>query len=408
LFDRPEFGNDCIVINIELHGSENYPDEFLELVNSTKANIVGNLSVNVKKPHPRYFLGSGKAEEIAETVRLTKAELAIVDHTLSPSQERNLESLLGCRVLDRSGLILDIFARRARSFEGKLQVELAQLQGIGLRGPGEMQLETDRRLIGVRIKQIKKRLQRVDQRREQGRRQRTKNELPTVSVVGYTNAGKSTLFNQLTDAAVYSADQLFATLDPTIRKLELGSNNHVVIADTVGFVSKLPHELVESFKSTLQETREAALLLHIIDAADPRREDRRDQVNQVLDEIGAKVPELLVLNKIDLLSEPEREKLREEFLGSEVVLVSATTGEGVGELRGSISERVSPQRRVGWLTLGPQQGKERALLYERDAVKQEQIGSSGEFILQLEIAEHDWHRFIKQTGFNGDLVIPPV
>ena len=259
MFDRPQAGNDCVIVNIELHGEDNSPGEFLELVKSTQARVVGDLSVNIRNPHPKFFLGTGKAEEVADIVQDKKSDLVIIDHSLSPSQERNLEALLKCRVLDRAGLILDIFAQRARSFEGKLQVELAQLEhlstrlirgwthlerqkgGIGLRGPGETQLETDRRLIGARIKQIKKRLTRVDSRREQGRRNRKKNELPTVSVVGYTNAGKSTLFNQLTNSDVYSADQLFATLDPTIRKLELGAGSNAVIADTVGFAVSYTH-----------------------------------------------------------------------------------------------------------------------------------------------------------------------
>ncbi len=426
MFDRPQVGNDCVIVNVELHGEDNYPGEFLELVKSTQANVVGSMSVNVRNPHPRYFLGTGKAEEVASLVHDAKSDLVIVDHSLTPSQERNLESLLKCRVLDRAGLILDIFAQRARSFEGKLQVELAQLEhlstrlirgwthlerqkgGIGLRGPGETQLETDRRLISVRIKQIKKRLDRVDSRREQGRRNRKKSELPTVSVVGYTNAGKSTLFNRLTDSDVYSADQLFATLDPTIRKLELGAGSDAVIADTVGFVSNLPHELVESFRSTLQETREATVLLHIIDAADPLRETRRDQVQEVLSEIGADVPQILVLNKIDLLDRIERDELLDEFLGEDVVAVSAVTGEGIESLLDRIATRVQPARRTGWLTLSAQQGKERSMLYNRDAVKQEQISASGEFILKLEIAEHDWHRFLKQTGFEGELVMDPV
>ena len=425
MLDRPDFGNDCIVVNVELHGEESYRGEFLELVRSTPANIVGSVGVTIRNPHPRFFLGTGKADEVADMVHDTKASLAIIDHALSPSQERNLEGLLKCRVLDRAGLILDIFAQRARSHEGKLQVELAQLEhlstrlvrgwthlerqkgGIGLRGPGEMQLETDRRLIGVRIKQIKKRLQRVDSRREQGRRRRKKNELPTVSVVGYTNAGKSTLFNRLTDSSVYSADQLFATLDPTIRKLELGST-HALIADTVGFISNLPHALVESFRSTLQETREAAILLHIIDAADPARETRREQVEQVLSEIDANVPQILVLNKIDLLDSETRKVLLDEFLGDDVVAVSAETGEGIEALLARIAERVQPERRVGWLTLSAKQGRERAMLYDRDAVKDEQIGASGEFILHLEIAENDWFRFIKQTGIDCELVMHPI
>lgn len=425
MFDRLEIGNDCIIVNVELQGEESYPGEFFELVSSTQANVVGTTSVKIRNPHPRYFLGTGKAEEVAELVRDSGANLVIIEQSLSPSQERNLESLLKCRVLDRAGLILDIFAQRARSFEGKLQVELAQLEhlstrlvrgwthlerqkgGIGLRGPGETQLETDRRLIGVRIKTIKKRLQRVDSRREQGRRNRKKNEMPTVSLVGYTNAGKSTLFNRLTNSSVYSADQLFATLDPTIRKLEL-KVGEAVIADTVGFVSNLPHELVESFRSTLQETREATLLLHIVDASDPLCETRREQVDEVLNDIGAVVPVLIVLNKIDLLDDEAREKLLEEFLGEDVVTVSAITGEGIDNLLDVVSKRVQPERRTGWLTLTANQGKERAMLYNHDAVRQEQIGAGGEFILRLEIAEHDWKRFIKQTGIDSELVMVPV
>lgn len=421
MFDRPDFGNDCVVVNIDIPGEENHPGEFADLVNSTGAHTVASVDVKLNNPHPRYLLGTGKAEEIAELVSASHADLAIVDHSLSPSQERNLESLLKCRVLDRAGLILDIFAQRARSFEGKLQVELAQLAhlstrlvrgwthlerqkgGIGLRGPGETQLETDRRLIAVRIKQIRKRLDRVDARRDQGRRNRKKNELPTVSLVGYTNAGKSTLFNQLTDAEVYSADQLFATLDPTIRKLQLESGE-AVIADTVGFINKLPHELVDSFRSTLQETREATVLLHVIDANDPAREERRQQVQMVLDEIGATAPQVLVYNKADQLGPSQRDRLYESFTGEDALAVSAVTGEGLEALRERIGHRLRPDRRIGWLTLAATQGKERAMLYEREAVRQEEIGDTGEFILKLEIAERDWLRFVKQTGVDGELV----
>ena len=425
MFDRPDLGNDCVVVNIEIPGEDKHPGEFSELVGSTGANLVGRIDLKVVKPHPRYFFGSGKAEEVADLVASSHADIAIIDHQLSPSQERNLEALFKCRVLDRAGLILDIFAQRARSFEGKLQVELAQLAhlstrlvrgwthlerqkgGIGLRGPGETQLETDRRLIGARIKQIQKRLQRVDLRREQGRRNRKKNELPTVSLVGYTNAGKSTLFNRLTDSVVFSADKLFATLDPTIRKLDLGAGEHALIVDTVGFINNLPHELIESFRSTLQETREATILLHVLDASDPARQDRRQQVQEVLDEIGADVPQILVFNKVDLLDTQAREELQDALLGEDGVALSAETGEGVDKLLSRIADRVRPHRRRGWLTLSARQGRERALLYAKDAVKHEEIGKGGEFILQLEIAEQDWQRFIKQTGVDADLVKHP-
>ena len=425
MFDRLEIGNDCVVVNIEIPGQEKHPGEFEELVKSTGANIVDVIDVKISKPHPRYFFGIGKAEEIAVAVTDAKADLVIIDHSLAPSQERNLEGLVKSRVLDRSGLILDIFAQRAQSFEGKLQVELAQLAhlstrlvrgwthlerqkgGIGLRGPGETQLETDRRLIGARIKQIQKRLQKVDSRREQGRRNRKKNELPTISLVGYTNAGKSTLFNRLTESRVYSADQLFATLDPTIRKLDLGAGEHALIVDTVGFISNLPHELIDSFKSTLQETREATLLLHVIDASDPARQERRRQVESVLDEIGADVPHILVYNKVDMLDSADRDNLLDAMLGENSIAVSAVTGEGIDNLLQKIAENVRPLRRMGWLTLPAQHAKERAMLYDRDAVKHERIGETGEYILQLEIAEHDWQRFIKHTGLKAELVNHP-
>lgn len=425
MFDRPDVGNDCVIVNVEIPGHPKHAGEFAELVMSTGANIIGTVETKVAKPHPRFFFGSGKAEEIAEAVAAVGGELVIVDHSLSPSQERNLEALVKCRVLDRSGLILDIFAQRAQSFEGKLQVELAQLAhlstrlvrgwthlerqkgGIGLRGPGETQLETDRRLIGGRIKQITRQIEKVDSRREQGRRNRKKNELPTVSLVGYTNAGKSTLFNRLTDSGVYSADQLFATLDPTIRRLELGAGEHALIVDTVGFISNLPHELIDSFKSTLQETREATVLLHVIDASDPARDERREQVEEVLSQIGAQVPQILVFNKVDALNAGERDDLLDSMLGEHSVAVSAQSGEGMDALLAKVADFVRPQRRRGWLTLQPQNARERAMLYDRDAVKNERIGATGEYILQLEIAEQDWQRFIKRTGITAELVNYP-
>ncbi len=424
LFERPEFNSDCILVHVSVGGAHSEHQEFEELVRSTGANARGSVVAKVNAPHPRYLVGGGKAEEIAELVQQTGAGLAIFDHALSPSQERNLEATLKCRVLDRAGLILDIFAQRARSFEGKLQVELAQLAhlstrlvrgwthlerqkgGIGLRGPGETQLETDRRLIAVRIKQITRRLERVTSRRELGRSHRKKQELPTVSLVGYTNAGKSTLFNRLTNAHAYSADQLFATLDPTIRKFPLGAGNNAVLADTVGFINNLPHELVEAFRSTLQETREASLLLHVIDAADPMRSERIEQVQAVLNDIGAdEIPQIHVYNKIDKLDAETRADLMGGTEPGRAVAVSAQTGEGLEPLTDAVSALLLPARKTGWLTLPANLARERAMLYQYEAVEHEQIGSSGEYILRLSISEKDWNRFLKSAELNGGLAM---
>ncbi|HEX2584629.1 MAG TPA: ribosome rescue GTPase HflX, partial [Steroidobacteraceae bacterium] len=294
--------------------------EFKSLVHSAGADVAGFVGGNRKAPDARLFVGSGKAQEVADLVKSEEADVVIFDHALSPSQERNLEALFQCRVLDRTGLILDIFAQRARTFEGKLQVELAQLKhlstrlvrgwthlerqkgGIGLRGPGETQLETDRRLLGVRIKNLNARLEKVLTQRETTRQDRKRNGIPTIALVGYTNAGKSTLFNRMTGADAYAADQLFATLDPTLRRIELPDARVALLADTVGFVRQLPHELVAAFRSTLQEARESAVLLHIVDAADPEHGDRIAQVNEVLTEVGAgTLPQIEVFNKCDLI-----------------------------------------------------------------------------------------------------------
>ena len=286
MFERPQGGEIAILVNIALPHTQPQDDslEFHELALAAGAQPAAFIIGSRLQPEPKFFVGSGKAEEIRQAVTTYNAELVLFNHALSPAQERNLEKLFQCRVLDRTGLILDIFAQRARTFEGKLQVELAQLQhistrlvrgwthlerqrgGIGLRGPGETQLETDRRLVRHRIKTISQRLEKVRQQRSQNRRARQKSELPTVSLVGYTNAGKSTLFNRLTDADVYVANQPFATLDPTLRRYQLPNGQPLVFADTVGFIQNLPHDLVESFRATLEETREADLLLHVVDA----------------------------------------------------------------------------------------------------------------------------------------------
>src|SRR5690554_4956528 len=275
------------------------------------------MTITRYRPSPRFLIGSGKVDELRALVKAGEGDLVIFNHVLTPSQERNLERELECRVLDRTGLILDIFAQRAQTHEGKLQVELAQLKhlstrlvrgwthlerqkgGIGLRGPGETQLETDRRLIGKRIRALRERLERVERRRETGRKERLRSELPVVALVGYTNAGKTTLFNALTGSRLEAKDQLFATLDPTVRRLPLGHGDEVLLADTVGFVRDLPHELVAAFKATLTEARDAALLLHVIDTSDPHHDDRIRQVETVLEEIGAgEVPCVQVYNKV--------------------------------------------------------------------------------------------------------------
>jgi GTP-binding protein HflX len=388
---------------------------------------VGELLSSRRQPDARTFVGKGKVDELRELIVDNDAELVISSAALSPSQERNLERALSCRVLDRAGLILDIFAQRARSFEGKLQVELAQLRhlstrlvrgwthlerqkgGIGLRGPGETQLETDRRLIGDRIKQLKQRLDTVDARRTMNRRNRVRAEIPTVALVGYTNAGKSTLFNALTDADVYVKDQLFATLDPTVRRLDLPEGEHIVLADTVGFVRDLPHELIAAFRSTLQEAREADLILHLIDASDPNRWQRVRQVNSVLKELDAdQVPQIRVYNKIDKLDRKPRITNNRDGEGRAVWL-SAITGEGIPMLKDAIARRLRQKtiRRV--IHLLPGQGRQRAKLFEMGAVTSERALDEGGWAVALKMTEKDLRRFLKRENLaDRDLEPAPV
>jgi GTP-binding protein HflX len=365
-------------------------------------------------------VGSGKAEEIRSSAQLNSADVVLVDQTLSPSQERNLEKLTGCRVLDRNGLILDIFAQRARSFEGKLQVELAQLShlatrlvrgwthlerqkgGIGLRGPGETQLETDRRLIAKRIRTLKGRLEKLARQRDTGRVVRREVPVPTVALVGYTNAGKSTLFNALTGAETYVADQLFATLDPTVRRVKLAGVGEVVLADTVGFVRALPHELVAAFRSTLQEARDADLLLHVVDASDPKRDERMEQVREVLKGIGAAgIRELVVLNKIDLVGEMPRVVTAADGVAA-LVAVSAANGAGLPELREALAHAVRPNQVRRTLHLELRAAAVRSDLYGRNAVRSERQCEDGSWELEVEL---DPSEIAKLLGNPGVIVV---
>jgi GTP-binding protein HflX len=413
-FERPDSGERAVLVHLNLSSESEREDprEFEELVLSAGGDPVAYVMGQRDAPHPRTFVGSGKLEEIAHEVRGNDAEVVMFNHALSPSQERNLEQELKCRVLDRTGLILDIFAQRARTHEGKLQVELAQLQhmstrlvrgwthlerqkgGIGLRGPGETQLETDRRLLRARIKSITGRLDKVRRQRDQGRRSRRRAELPTVSLVGYTNAGKSTLFNVLTQSDVYAADQLFATLDPTLRRLELEHAGPIILADTVGFISHLPHKLVEAFKATLEETLNADLLLHVIDAASEERDEAIFQVQEVLAEIGADaIPQLKVYNKIDLLEQAPRID-RDAEGRPERVWLSAATGAGSELLLEAIAELVGDDMISEELELNPAQGRLRAALYRLGAVEAETHGDDGHAHLSVRLPRADWDRLM--------------
>jgi len=428
LFERPRSGERALLVHISLEhavgaqpqDSDRALTEFQELAGSAGAQVLSLVTGRRAAPEPRYFVGTGKAEEIQTLVHEYEAELVIVNHDLSPSQERNLEHLLQCRVLDRAGLILDIFAQRARSFEGKLQVELAQLQhlstrlvrgwthlerqkgGIGLRGPGETQLETDRRLLGDRIKQIHKRLLKVERQRNQGRQARHKATVPTVSLVGYTNTGKSTLFNCLTAADVYAADQVFATLDPTLRRLDLPHADSLILADTVGFISNLPHELVAAFRSTLQETVEARLLLHVIDASDPERDYFTAQVEQVLAEIGAdELPVIKVFNKIDRLDLPPR--IERDATGQvRAVWLSALAGTGLELLQTALAEHLRGETVHTWVRLPPSQGKLRARLFNLRAVVNEQLSANGEWLIEVQTSRKNLNRLCRHEGFGKE------
>lgn len=425
-FERPEAGETAVLVHVDFYDEQarEDPGEFLELVRSAGAEPAMLLTASRQRPDSRTFIGGGKLEELRAMLAAHEAELVIFNHSLSPSQQRNLEKELKCRVLDRTGLILDIFAQRARTHEGKLQVELAQLEymstrlirgwthlerqkgGIGLRGPGETQLETDRRLLRARIKSIHKRLDKVRSQREQNRRARARAEIHSVSLVGYTNAGKSTLFNALTSAEVYAADQLFATLDPTLRRLEIEDVGPVVLADTVGFIRHLPHKLVEAFQATLQEASEATLLVHVIDAADPDRELNVAQVDEVLKEIGAdSVPVLKVMNKIDKLDSAPRIEYDGHGVPS-VVWLSAQQGQGLELLHKALSERLANDVIGFSLTLAPEQGRLRAGLHELNAVREESFDEQGRSVLDVRLPRRDFNQLMAQLGERANTYLP--
>jgi GTP-binding protein HflX len=417
LFERSRRGEHALLIQPHAGGppGEGVLEEFGELARSAGATVAAVLTAKIDRPNPSTLIGSGKLEEVKAACEATGADLVLVNHALSPVQERNLERALERRVVDRTGLILDIFSQRARSAEGKLQVELAQLKhvatrlvrgwthlerqrggSIGLRGPGETQLETDRRLLQKRVDMLQKRLEKVEVQHTQMRRARVRSELPRVALVGYTNAGKSTLFNTLTGADAYAADQLFATLDPTVRRIELAGGG-VVLADTVGFVRDLPHELVAAFRSTLSEAREADLLLHIIDADDPLREERMAQVDEVLREIGAgEIPQLLVFNKIDRIegASPRIDQRGED--GGLAVWVSARDGLGIDLLREALGERLGLQRVVGEILLPTDAGRLRARLHALDAVLGEEHDADG-WRLRVDLPAVDAARLAAQA-----------
>ena len=419
MFDRYEAGEQAVLVHIDFSDDNSREDlhELQMLVSSAGVNAVDVLTASRHAPHPKYFVGSGKAEEIANAVRANGADVVIFNHSLSPSQERNLEALCKCRVLDRTGLILDIFAQRARTHEGKLQVELAQLRhistrlirgwthlerqkgGIGLRGPGETQLETDRRLLRARIKAILRRLEKVQKQREQGRRSRKRAEIPTLSLVGYTNAGKSTLFNTMTQSHVYAADQLFATLDPTLRKIQLQDVGPAILADTVGFIRHLPHDLVAAFKATLQETQEADLLLHVVDYSDEQFRDNIDQVNEVLDEIDAgDIPQLMICNKIDRMDGVEAKIDRNEDGLPVRVWLSAQQGIGIDLLFIALTECLSESMVQYRLRIPPQDGKLRGALFGLNCISAESYAEDGDWLVDVRMPSSDWHRLEKRIS----------
>jgi len=423
LFERVEGGNRAILVHVDFPESDQREDaaEFSELVTSAGAETALFIRGVMTVPHSKFFVGAGKLEEIQQAVIDHEADLVLFNHALRPSQERNIEAAIECRVLDRTGLILDIFAQRARTHEGKLQVELAQLEyqstrlirgwthldrekgGIGLRGPGETQLESDRRLLRSRISTIHKRLDKVEKQRNQSRRARNRSNTPTVALVGYTNAGKSTLFNYLTDATVYVADQLFATLDPTLRRLEVPDMGGIVLADTVGFIRHLPHKLVEAFKATLQETAGADLLLHVVDCADENRHHNMAQVEAVLTEIGSiDIPRLEVFNKIDLLDDFQPAIERDDAGRPVRVWLSAVSGEGTSLLLAAITELLGDEILATTIVLEASESGLRAALFEQNAILSESYDEVGRVQLEVRMQKKDFRQLLKRFNLTEE------
>ncbi len=428
-FERPDSGGEtAVLVHVDFPEGANREDlnEFRELVISAGADPVGLVTTKRPTPDVKTFVGKGKVEEIGDLVRMNDAQIVIFNHALSPSQQRNLERELKCRVLDRTGLILDIFAQRARTHEGKLQVELAQLQyqatrlvrgwtqlerqkgGIGMRGPGETQLETDRRLLRERVKSINARLEKVRAQRDQNRRARQRSAVPTVAIVGYTNAGKSTLFNALTESDVYAADQLFATLDPTLRRFDIDDVGEIVLADTVGFIRHLPHKLVEAFRATLQEAAEADLLMHVIDCAAPEREMNIEQVELVLGEIGAdELPELRVYNKIDLLEHGEARIDRDDTGQPVAVWLSARERKGFDLLQQAMGELLGEELFSDDIELRPEEARLRAILYELGGIRTEEFADNGNMLLGVRMQLQDFRRALSRAGIREERFIAP-
>ena len=424
LFDRQKDsvgqGERTVLVNVELVSNRqqsNGMDEFRQLALSSGLNIVQTITVKRNSTKAKFFIGKGKVEELTSIVSINEVDLVIFSLQLSPTQERNLEKTLKCQVMDRTGLILDIFALRAKSFEGKLQVELAQLRhlstrlvrgwthlerqkgGIGLRGPGETQLETDKRLISKRIKYLTNRLEKVHKQHELGRKSRRKQGLPMISLAGYTNAGKSTLFNQLTNSHIYADDKLFATLDSTIRRVILPAAGEAVIADTVGFIQDLPHELVAAFKSTLEETRQASVLLHVVDASDNDNGDKIEQVEDIIEQIGAQeIPSIIVMNKIDEMSD-FHPRVDKDYTGNIYrVWLSAHTGKGIDLLYKALSECLSGMMTCAGIQLDVQSAYIRSEIHKVGFIKKEKMNEFGQWLLEINVTRHYLKRLLGKQG----------